>query len=160
MKVGNFLFHQSNSSENDSRIIDECLEIGVLSEKLGFHSVWLGEHHFDGTVAYTDPLIFAAALIAKTQNIKIGFGALQGAFYHPVKLAEQISLLDNLSKGRLIVGIGRGSAFNYFEYRVTSQNNEDGIIEHIFSNIPNNKFFVELGFHFFECNSLNLIKNG
>ena len=117
MKVGNFLFHQSNSSENDSRIIDECLEIGVLSEKLGFHSVWLGEHHFDGTVAYTDPLIFAAALIAKTQNIKIGFGALQGAFYHPVKLAEQISLLDNLSKGRLIVGIGRGSAFNYFEYR-------------------------------------------
>ena len=55
MKVGNFLFHQSNSPETDSRIIDECLEIGVLSEKLGFHSVWLGEHHFDGTVAYTDP---------------------------------------------------------------------------------------------------------
>ena len=92
MKVGNFLFHQSNSSETDSKIIDECLEIGVLSEELGFHSVWLGEHHFDGTVAYTDPLIFAAALIAKTKNIKIGFGALQGAFYHPVKLAEQISL--------------------------------------------------------------------
>ena len=112
MKVGNFLFHQSNSSETDSKIIDECLEIGVLSEELGFHSVWLGEHHFDGTVAYTDPLIFAAALIAKTQNIKIGIRALQGAFYHPVKLAEQISLLDNLSKGRLIVGIGRGSAFN------------------------------------------------
>ena len=48
----------------------------------------------------------------------------------------------------------------YFEYGVTSQNNEDGIIEHIFSNISNNKFFVELVFHFFECNSLNLIKNG
>ena len=49
---------------------------------------------------------------------------------------------------------------NYFEYRITSQNNEDGIIDHIFSNISNNKFFVELGFDFFECNSLNLIKNG
>ena len=49
---------------------------------------------------------------------------------------------------------------NYFEYRITSQNNEDGIIEHIFSKLPNNKFFVELGFDFFECNSLNLIKNG
>ena len=49
---------------------------------------------------------------------------------------------------------------NYFEYRITSQNNEDGIIEHIFSKISNNKFFVELGFDFFECNSLNLIKNG
>ena len=49
---------------------------------------------------------------------------------------------------------------NYYEYRITSQNNEDGIIEYIFSNVPNNKFFVELGFDFFECNSLNLIKNG
>ena len=49
---------------------------------------------------------------------------------------------------------------NYYEYRVTSQNNEDGIIEHIFTKIPNNKFFVELGFDFFECNSLNLIKKG
>ena len=49
---------------------------------------------------------------------------------------------------------------NYFEYRVTSQNNEDGIIEHIFSKVPNDKYFVELGFDFIECNSLNLIKNG
>ena len=49
---------------------------------------------------------------------------------------------------------------NYFEYRITSQNNEDGIIEHIFSKVSNNKYFVELGFDFSECNSLNLIKNG
>ena len=41
-----------------------------------------------------------------------------------------------------------------------SQNNEDGIIEHIFSKVSNNKYFVELGFDFSECNSLNLIKNG
>ena len=49
---------------------------------------------------------------------------------------------------------------NYFEYKITSQNNEDGIIEHIFSKVSNNKYFVELGFDFSECNSLNLIKNG
>ena len=49
---------------------------------------------------------------------------------------------------------------NNFEYKVTSQNNEDGIIEHIFSKISNNEYFVELGFDFFECNSLNLIRNG
>ncbi len=117
MKVGNFLFHQSNSPLTDHMVIDECLEIARLSEQMGFDSVWLGEHHFDGTVAYTDPLIFAAAIISITKTINIGFGALQGSFYHPVRLAEQLSLLDNLSKGRLIVGIGRGSAFNYFEYR-------------------------------------------
>ena len=88
MKVGNFLFHQSNSSETDSKIIDECLEIGVLSEELGFHSVWLGEHHFDGTVAYTDPLIFAAALIAKKQNIKIPYFSIK-FLYIPIPYTHQ-----------------------------------------------------------------------
>ena len=49
---------------------------------------------------------------------------------------------------------------NDFEYKYTSQNNEDGIIDYIFSKIPNNKYFVEIGFSYYECNSLNLIKNG
>ena len=49
---------------------------------------------------------------------------------------------------------------NYFEFRITSENNEDGIIEHIFSKVSNSRFFVELGFDFIQCNSLNLIKNG
>ena len=51
-------------------------------------------------------------------------------------------------------------SINNFEFKFTSQNNEDGIIEHIFSKIPNNKYFVEIGFSYYECNSLNLIKNG
>ena len=49
---------------------------------------------------------------------------------------------------------------NKFEYKITSQNNEDGIIDHIFSKVPNNRFFVEIGFSFYEFNSLNLIKKG
>ena len=49
---------------------------------------------------------------------------------------------------------------NNFEFKLTSQNNEDGIIEHIFSKIPNKKNFVEVGFGFYEFNALNLIKNG
>ena len=49
---------------------------------------------------------------------------------------------------------------NDFEYKITSQNNEDGIIDYIFSKIPNKKNFVEIGFSFYECNSLNLIKKG
>lgn len=49
---------------------------------------------------------------------------------------------------------------NTFEYKITSQNNEDGIIEFIFNKIPNNKIFFEIGFEFYENNSLNLIQNG
>lgn len=51
-------------------------------------------------------------------------------------------------------------AINNYEYKITSQNNEDGIIEYIFSKIPNKKYFIELGFSYYENNSLNLIKNG
>ncbi len=49
---------------------------------------------------------------------------------------------------------------NEFEYKITSQNNEDGIIDYIFSKIPNGKNFVEIGFSYYECNTLNLIKKG
>ena len=48
---------------------------------------------------------------------------------------------------------------NHYEYKITSQNNEDGIIEYIFDKIPNEKKFVEIGFEYFENNSLNLIRN-
>ena len=49
---------------------------------------------------------------------------------------------------------------NNYEYKITSQNNEDGIIEYLFSKIPNNKFFIEIGFEFSEFNTLNLIRKG
>tara|TARA_A100001011_G_scaffold390132_1_gene472940 strand:- start:817 stop:1611 length:795 start_codon:yes stop_codon:yes gene_type:complete len=49
---------------------------------------------------------------------------------------------------------------NKYEFKITSQNNEDGIIDYIFSKIPNDKYFIEIGFGYYECNSLNLIKNG
>jgi alkanesulfonate monooxygenase SsuD/methylene tetrahydromethanopterin reductase-like flavin-dependent oxidoreductase (luciferase family) len=51
-----------------------------------------------------------------TSRIKIGFAVLQTSLYHPLRMAEQISLIDNLSKGRLIVGLGRGSLVNTHEY--------------------------------------------
>ena len=49
---------------------------------------------------------------------------------------------------------------NKYEYKITSQNNEDGIIDYIFSKIPNNKYFIEIGFGYYEFNTLNLIKKG
>lgn len=54
---------------------------------------------------------------SKDERVQIGFSAIQMALHHPTGLAEQISLLDNLSRGRIILGIGRGTAFNFYEYR-------------------------------------------
>ena len=116
MKFGSFIFPVSHNPENDGAIIDSTLAEIELQESLGFDAAWLTEHHFDGASAYVDPVVFGAAVAARTTRIKIGFAVVEMAFHHPVRLAAQTALLDNLSHGRLIFGVGRGSAFNTYEY--------------------------------------------
>lgn len=116
MKLGVFLFHESRDPSKDSQVIDEAVREAQLAEAEGMDAVFLAEHHFDGNCVYVDPPTFAAALAMATSRIKIGFAVLQTSLYHPIRVAEQISLLDNLSKGRMIVGLGRGSMVNLHEY--------------------------------------------
>ncbi|HVY15993.1 MAG TPA: LLM class flavin-dependent oxidoreductase [Rhodopila sp.] len=116
MRVGVFLFHESRDPAADDRVIDEAMHEAILAEEEGMDAVFLVEHHFDGNCAYVDPSTFASALAVKTSRIKIGFAVLQTSLYHPLRMAEQIALIDHLSKGRLIVGLGRGSLVNLHEY--------------------------------------------
>ncbi|MDA0770640.1 MAG: hypothetical protein BZY79_04375 [SAR202 cluster bacterium Casp-Chloro-G4] len=127
MRFGSFVFPVSHSPDNDSNVIDNTLAEVELGEEIGLDTAWLAEHHFDGAAAYADPLMFGAAVAARTKRIKIGFAVLEMAFYHPVRLAVQTSVLDNLSHGRLIVGIGRGSAFNHYEYIGFGMTMEQGV---------------------------------
>ncbi|MGD0104220.1 MAG: LLM class flavin-dependent oxidoreductase [Rhodopila sp.] len=117
MKFSNFLFPDSMSATEDGRIIDETLQEARLTDALGFDTIWLAEHHFDGIVAYVDPVAFAAALAVATTRARIGFAVAQLALHHPIRLAEQVALIDHLSKGRLIVGLGRGTAYNIYDYQ-------------------------------------------
>jgi alkanesulfonate monooxygenase SsuD/methylene tetrahydromethanopterin reductase-like flavin-dependent oxidoreductase (luciferase family) len=98
-----------------ARLQDE-LQQGVLAERLGFDYLWLTEHNFTGECVYGDPIPFAAALAMQTQRAKIGLAVVQMALNHPVRLAVQLAQLDNLCQGRLLVGIGRGSTYNEYEY--------------------------------------------
>ena len=117
MKFSNFLFPDSMTAADDGRVIDETLAEARLTDALGFDTIWLAEHHFDGIVAYVDPVAFAAALAVATTRARIGFAVAQMALHHPIRLAEQIALIDHLSKGRLIVGLGRGTAYNIYDYQ-------------------------------------------
>jgi alkanesulfonate monooxygenase SsuD/methylene tetrahydromethanopterin reductase-like flavin-dependent oxidoreductase (luciferase family) len=117
VKLGNFLFPECRDPALDVCVIDESIAEAKLTEQLGFDSVWLAEHHFDGICAYVDPISFAAALATVTSRIKIGFAVAQVSLHHPIRLAEQISLLDNITKGRLIAGLGRGTAYNVYDYQ-------------------------------------------
>jgi alkanesulfonate monooxygenase SsuD/methylene tetrahydromethanopterin reductase-like flavin-dependent oxidoreductase (luciferase family) len=117
MKFSNFLFPDSRDPASDATVIDETLREAWLSDELGVDVIWLAEHHFDGICAYVDPVTFAGALATSTRRSKIGFAVVQTALHHPIRLAEQLAILDNITKGRLIVGLGRGSSYNIYDYQ-------------------------------------------
>src|SRR6185312_3714397 len=108
---------ESRSPAEDGRIIRETLREAQLADQLGYDVIWLAEHHFDGICAYVDPVCFAASLATATTRAKIGFAVAQTALHHPIRLAEQMALIDQLSEGRLIVGLGRGTAYNIYDYQ-------------------------------------------
>ena len=116
MRFGWLTLAHSPGPDQDHAAIDEQLEQACLADALGFDGVWLTEHNFTGEAVYCDPIPFASALAAKTTRVRIGFAVIQLALRHPVRLAVQLALLDNLSKGRLDVGVGRGSIYNEYEF--------------------------------------------
>jgi alkanesulfonate monooxygenase SsuD/methylene tetrahydromethanopterin reductase-like flavin-dependent oxidoreductase (luciferase family) len=117
MKFGNFLFPASMDPRKDAEIIHETLREARLCDELGMEMLWLAEHHFDGICAYVDPVTFAAALATSTERIHIGFAVAQMSLHHPIRMAEQMALIDNISRGRLLVGLGRGTAYNIYDYQ-------------------------------------------
>jgi alkanesulfonate monooxygenase SsuD/methylene tetrahydromethanopterin reductase-like flavin-dependent oxidoreductase (luciferase family) len=116
MQFGWLTLALSPSPAEDAVRIDQQIEQVCAAEDLGFSDVWLTEHYFTGESVYNDALLFAAALTQRTNRIRIGFAVLQMPFHHPVRLAVQLALLDNLSKGRIDVGLGKGSVYNEYEF--------------------------------------------
>ncbi len=79
-----------------------------LAETLGFHSFWLPESHFTGPSANPAPLLRLAAVAARTRTLGIGTTSFLLPVRHPIHVAEEVAVLDRLSNGRVILGVGRG----------------------------------------------------
>jgi alkanesulfonate monooxygenase SsuD/methylene tetrahydromethanopterin reductase-like flavin-dependent oxidoreductase (luciferase family) len=116
MQFGWLTLAMSPSPDEDAARIEQIVAQACEAERLGFSDVWLTEHYFTGESVYCDSLMFAAALAMKTSRVRLGFAVVQTPFHHPVRLAVQLALLDNLSKGRIDVGIGKGTAYNEYEF--------------------------------------------
>ena len=89
------------------QVFKEFLEEVELAEELGFDSIWLPEHHFTVYGMLGDTLTMAAAIAQRTKKIKIGTAVVLLPLQHPVRVAEQAALVDCLSEGRLLLGVGR-----------------------------------------------------
>jgi alkanesulfonate monooxygenase SsuD/methylene tetrahydromethanopterin reductase-like flavin-dependent oxidoreductase (luciferase family) len=79
-----------------------------LADTLGFEEAWFGEHHFNRFSVIPDPVAMLAYAAARTRTIRLGTAGFLAPFYHPVRLAESIALLDQLSGGRIDVGFAKG----------------------------------------------------
>lgn len=89
-----------------------------LAEQLGFHSFWLPESHFNGRSSNPAPLLRLAAVAARTRTLGIGTTSYLLPVRHPIHVAEEVAVLDRLSNGRVILGVGRGfrsALFTAFE---------------------------------------------
>lgn len=98
-----------------STVYQRALERIEIMDQNGYDAVWLTEHHFtDYSVCPSIPILGTYAA-ARTKNLRIGTGVCLAAFYHPLRLAEEIALLDTLSGGRVNWGAGRGFDMNEFK---------------------------------------------
>ena len=85
-----------------------------LAEGWGYESFWLPENHFTGEAAIPEPLMLLAAVAAGTTTIKLATTSYLLPVRHPLQAAEQVAVLDRLSGGRVILGVGRGYATAMF----------------------------------------------
>jgi probable F420-dependent oxidoreductase len=88
---------------------DDTLRECERAEAAGFDSVWLGEHH-NNPVLHPAPLIGLAAIASRTTRVRLGTGVLLLPLYHPLMVAEEGAMVDMISGGRLILGVGAGYA--------------------------------------------------
>ena len=112
MKFAAFTTVASSAGEaaNAEQMIDNLRQQTVLAEELGFEAMWLGEHHFGpyGVGDLPNPILLGADLAARTSRIRIGQMANIAPWWHPIRLAEDLAILDNMTGGRVEVGFGRG----------------------------------------------------
>lgn len=93
------------TAETDARAL--CAQ-AQQAELLGYESFWLPENHFTDGVVIPDPLMLLASVAAATSNIRLATTSYLLPLRHPLQAAEQVAVLDRLSGGRVILGVGRG----------------------------------------------------
>jgi alkanesulfonate monooxygenase SsuD/methylene tetrahydromethanopterin reductase-like flavin-dependent oxidoreductase (luciferase family) len=110
MHFGYFMTPYGLNGESYPDVLKREIEEAKLAESAGFDSVWLSEHHFgaEGWDIHPNPVLTGTYLAAVTERIRIGMAAVILPNWHPLRLAEDIAMLDHFSGGRVECGVGRG----------------------------------------------------
>src|SRR6201997_3409996 len=116
MKVGVLQFFSWPERRGGlSTVYNRALERIEIMDRTGYDAVWLAEHHFSDFSVCPSVHMLGTLAAARTSRLRIGTGVSLAPFYHPLRLAEEVALLDILSGGRVNWGAGRGFARVEFE---------------------------------------------
>ena len=115
MKVGVAMNMLYEHDKPDVAVVQEHLQLGDLVEPLGFDSLWALEHHFTGYAMSPAPTQLLAYFAGRTKRIQLGTAVIVLPWHDPIRVAEQIALLDIMCGGRCLFGFGRGAASTEYE---------------------------------------------
>jgi alkanesulfonate monooxygenase SsuD/methylene tetrahydromethanopterin reductase-like flavin-dependent oxidoreductase (luciferase family) len=109
------IFQGTDHKRTDQTVYSEEIRLGMLAEELGFQSIWGVEHHFTDYTMCPDVLQFLSYFAGKSDKLLLGSMVVVLPWHDPMRVAEEVSMLDNMSDGRVILGIGRGLGRVEFE---------------------------------------------
>lgn len=113
--MGLGIFNLMNEHGIDQReVFEGTIACVRLADELGFDVAWFAEHHFSNYSLCPSPLMMAAAAARETRRIGLGPAVIVAPLYNPIRVAEELALLDQLSRGRAVLGIGSG--YQRFEF--------------------------------------------
>jgi limonene 1,2-monooxygenase len=108
MRFGLFMAPFHPTGQNPTLALERDLDLIEHLDRLGFHEVWIGEHHSGGYEIIASPEVFMAVAAERTKHIRLGSGVNSLPYHHPLLLADRFVLLDHLTRGRVMLGCGPG----------------------------------------------------
>ena len=109
MKFGIFLAPFHVLGENPTLGLERDLELIQWLDYLGFDEAWIGEHHTAGWETIASPEVFMGVAAERTKYINLGTGVISLPYHHPLMVANRMVLLDHLTRGRVMLGVGPGA---------------------------------------------------
>jgi limonene 1,2-monooxygenase len=109
LRFGIFMAPFHPAGQNPTLALERDLALIQHLDRLGWDEAWIGEHHSAGTEIIASPEIFIAAAAERTRHIKLGTGVISVSYHNPLWVAERAVLLDHLTRGRFMLGLGPGS---------------------------------------------------
>ncbi len=132
MKFGLFNLMTIRDNPDGVRgVIANTRDMVAMAEQIGFDIAWFAEHHFTNYSVSVSPLIMCAHMASLTKRIRLGAGVVVLPLYHPMRVAQEIGLVDQISDGRLVLGVGTGyQCYEFENYNVPLEHKTDVFLDY------------------------------